>query len=233
MITILSVLPHLLNVNGDAENATVLAQRARWSGLDASVVTSTNSRPDVVVVGSGVDATLPEVASMLRAMSDALRAWLADGTALLAVGTGFELLSERVQVGADEWIDGASILPGRAVAGSGRVTDDLVVDSRFGRLVGFENHERGYLLPQDATALGTVAFGRGNDGTAEGVQSGSAFGTHLTGPVLAKNPALADHLLALVAPAYTAGNERARRADALAKAARNLISARLSLPLED
>lgn len=232
MITVLSVRPDLLNVNGDAENATVLAQRARWSGLEAAVVTRANSRPDVVVVGSGVDATLREVASTLRAMSDDLRLWIADGTALLAVGSGFELLSERVQLGADEWIDGLSILPGRAVSASARVSDDLVVDCPFGRLVGYENHERGYLLPADAAALGTVIFGRGNDGTVEGVANGRAFGTHLTGPVLAKNPALADHLLGLVAPAYSAANERAIRVDAIAKAARNLIATRLSLPIE-
>ena len=232
MITVLSVLPDLLNVNGDAENATVLAQRARWSGLEATVVTSTNSRPDVVVVGSGVDATLREVASTLRAMSDDLRLWIAEGTALLAVGTGFELLSERVQLGADDWIDGLSMLPGRAVTASARVSDDLVVDSPFGRLVGYENHERGYVLPEDAAALGTVTFGRGNDGTVEGVADGSAFGTHLTGPVLAKNPAFADHLLGLVSPAYRSENERATRVDAIAKAARNLIAARLSLALE-
>lgn len=232
MITILSVLPELLNVNGDAENAMVLAQRARWSGLEAEVVTEAHARPDLVVVGSGVDATLRQVASALQAMRDDLRAWLADGTALLAVGTGLELLSERVQLGDDEWIDGLSLLPGRAVPADVRVSDDLVVTTRFGRLIGYENHARNYLLPADAAALGTVVFGRGNDGRSEGASSGNAFGTHLTGPVLAKNPAFADHLLGLVAPDYSAANDRARRVDDIAKAARNLIAARLSLELE-
>jgi hypothetical protein len=232
MIRILSVLPELLNVNGDAENAAVLARRARWAGIDAEVVTESRARPDLVVIGSGVDASLGAVASALHALADDLRSWLADGTALLAVGTGFELLGEGVQVTGGEWIDGLAILPGRAIAMPARVSDDLVVDSRFGRLIGYENHARGYLLPADAGALGTVAFGHGNDGRSEGAVSGNAYGTHLTGPVLAKNPTFADALLTSAAPDYLAGNERARRVDGIAKATRTLIATRLELAVE-
>ena len=36
-LTIVSLLPSLQNTNGDAENAAVLAARARWAGLDARV----------------------------------------------------------------------------------------------------------------------------------------------------------------------------------------------------
>jgi len=37
-LTIVSLLPRLQNTNGDAENAAVLAVRARWAGLEATVV---------------------------------------------------------------------------------------------------------------------------------------------------------------------------------------------------
>lgn len=232
MIRILSVLPELLNVNGDAENAAVLARRARWAGIDAEVVTESRARPDLVVIGSGVDASLGAVASALHALAGDLRSWLSDGTVLLAVGTGFELLSDGVQIADGEWIDGLSILPGHAAPLSERVSDDLVVDSRFGRLIGYENHARGFLLPADAVALGTVVFGHGNDGRSEGAVSGNAWGTHLTGPVLAKNPAFADALLASAAPAYSADNDRARRVDGIAKATRTLIATRLELAVE-
>lgn len=232
MITVLCVMPELLNVNGDAENASVLAQRARWAGFDARVVTETTVRPDLVVVGSGVDATLGQVASGLRLMSNDLRGWLADGSALLAAGTGFELLSAGVQVSAAEWIEGLALFPGHAVSASNRVSDDLVVDTPFGRLIGYENHARGYSLPPDASALGSVMVGRGNDGRSEGASSGAAFGTHLTGPVLAKNPGFADFLLARVLPGYHPDADRTRRVDHIAKAARNQIAARLSLRTE-
>lgn len=232
MITILSVLPELLNVNGDAENATVLAERARWSGIEARVVTESRSRPDLVVVGSGVDSSIPVVASTLQAMAGELRAWLADGTVLLAVGTGFELLGERVQLSSNEWVDGLGVFPGRAVARGTRVSDDLVVDSPFGRLIGYENHARDIVLPAEATPLGAVVFGSGNDGASEGAIEGTAYGTHLTGPVLAKNPRFADALLASVAPGYSADSEKALRVDSIALATRELIAARLDVSVE-
>ena len=237
-LTILSILPDLLNVNGDAENARVLAQRASWSEIGARIVTHATVRPDLVVIGSGVDAMLGVLASALVAQADSLRGWLSDGTAILAVGTGFELLSEGVQLSPEEWLTGIAIFPGRSVHAATRVSDDLVVSSRFGRLVGYENHARDYRLAAgagDAGALGTVLYGRGNGpgGRAEGAAQGTAFGTHLHGPVLAKNPAFAYHLLAIAAgQAYSAGNERAARVDEIARAARNQIAMRLNLGTE-
>ena len=241
-LTILSILPDLLNVNGDAENARVLAQRASWSEIGARIVTHATVRPDLVVIGSGIDAVLGVLASALVAQADSLRGWLSDGTAILAVGTGFELLSEGVQLSPEEWLTGIAIFPGRSVRAATRVSDDLVVSSRFGRLVGYENHARDFLLAADADAgagdagaLGTVLYGRGNgpDGRAEGAAQGTAFGTHLHGPVLAKNPAFADHLLAIAAGhAYSASNERAARVDEIARAARNQIAMRLNLGTE-
>jgi len=66
-------------------------------------------------------------------------------------------------------------------------------------LTGFENHGgRTSLLPDGATvALGTVSAGVGNGGGdgSEGAVRGHVVGTYLHGPVLARNPALADLLL--------------------------------------
>ena len=48
--------------------------------------------------------------------------------------------------------------------------------------------------------LGRVVVGAGNDtgDGSEGAVAGRVVGTYLHGPVLARNPALADHLLASV-----------------------------------
>ncbi len=65
------------------------------------------------------------------------------------------------------------------------------------RTTGFENHRGGTTLGSDATGLGRVDRGVGNgvgDGL-EGAVQGSVIGTYLHGPVLARNPELADHLL--------------------------------------
>ena len=229
-LTIVALLPGLQNTNGDAENAAVLAKRAEWAGLDARVVAvgareELPKRIDALVLGSGSDSSLEVSRAALLTMHDELRTWGTEGVPILAVGTGWELLSWGIERPDGSGIEGLGILPGRAVPSRGRVTGDLVVASpRFGALVGFENHARDY-IGAEGSPLGRVRAGRGNgrDSSQEGVVMGSVIGTHLHGPVLAKNPAFADQLLGLAAKRagldYTPGG-RAAIVDAYAAAAR-------------
>ena len=71
----------------------------------------------------------------------------------------------------------------------------------LGLLSGFENHGAvTELIPGTGTRpVGTVITGVGNkDGTLEGAVTGRVWGTYLHGPVLARNPRLADLLLSWV-----------------------------------
>ncbi len=65
-------------------------------------------------------------------------------------------------------------------------------------VVGFENHAGRTILEQGAAPLGRVVAGFGNDGISgfEGCRLGNAIGTYLHGPLLPRNPWLADWLLA-------------------------------------
>ena len=229
-LTIVTLLPGLQNTNGDAENAAVLARRAGWAGLDARVaaVDSRDDLPDrvdAVVLGSGDDSSLETSRDTLLTMHDELRAWGTAGIPILAIGTGWELLSWGLERADGSSLEGLGILPGRAVPSGGRVTGDLVVaSSRFGPLVGFENHARDY-IGAESSPLGRVRAGGGNGRASgqEGVVMGTVIGTHLHGPVLAKNPAFADHLLGIMAQraslSYVPG-ERAAVVDGYAAAAR-------------
>jgi hypothetical protein len=65
-------------------------------------------------------------------------------------------------------------------------------------LTGFENHASTTSVGPGANVLSAVIRGTGNDGQGgEGAIAGKVIGTYLHGPVLARNPALADGLLAL------------------------------------
>lgn len=201
-LTIISLLPSLQNTNGDAENATVLAARAGWAGLDARVVAVESAadlpgRVDAVVLGSGSDASLEIARERLLGMIDELRRWGTEGVPILAVGTGWELLSWGVERSDGSTVEGLGILAGRGVPRPSRVAGDLVIQMpRIGLLVGFENHARDY-VDAEASPLGRVRAGTGNGRGSgqEGVRMGDVIGTHLHGPVLAKNPRLADAIL--------------------------------------
>ncbi|MDR6907207.1 CobQ-like glutamine amidotransferase family enzyme [Agromyces sp. 3263] len=229
-LNIVSLLPSLMNTNGDAENATVLQRRAEWAGLEACVIAVDSpadlpGRVDAVVIGSGSDASLEAVRSKLLTIHDELRTWGTDGIPILSVGTGWELLSWGIERRDGSTVEGLGILPGRAVPRDGRATGDVVVASpRFGLLVGFENHARDY-VGAEGSPLGRLRSGTGNGRGSgqEGVVMGAVIGTHLHGPVLAKNPEFADHLLASMAERagleYVAG-PAAAVADAYAAVAR-------------
>lgn len=244
-VTIVSLLPELLGNNGDAANARVLAQRARWGGVPASVV-AVNSRADLpervdaVVIGTGTDSDLAAARDGLLTMASEIRQWLTGGVPFLAVGTGWELLSWGIEL-ADATVEGLGIVPGRAVPRAERATGDLVVASKHGRLIGFENHARDY-VGAEGSPLGRVESGVGNGAgnriggsLHEGVMIGEFVGTHLHGPVLARNPGLADHLVKLMLARrgieYVAG-ARSEEVDEIARAARNDIAVRLELAVD-
>jgi CobQ-like glutamine amidotransferase family enzyme len=240
VFTILNVFPELFNVNGDAENAAVLAARSRWAGHSARVhrlalgSAVPEESPSIVVIGSTTDAALPGAIAALADIRPAIAGWVAARIPILAVGTGLELLGASIDLPGGI-IDGLGILPVRAVAAGTRVSDDLMVDSTFGRLVGYENHARDLVLDEHVAPLGSVLYGRGNgaDSGFEGVVAGNVIGTHLHGPVLAKNPTIADHLLTLaIGEGYDARNVAAGRVDDMARAARNVIATRLERELQ-
>ncbi|WP_400998398.1 type 1 glutamine amidotransferase [Agromyces sp. GXQ0307] len=230
-LTIVSLLPSLQNTNGDAENAAVLAARARWAGLDVRVVPveapeDLPERVDAVVLGSGSDSSLERSRQVLLGLHDDLRRWGTEGVPILAVGTGWELLGWGIELPDGGSIEGLGILAGRAVPRDGRVAGDLVVAASggLGLLVGFENHARDY-VGAEASPLGRVRAGSGNGRGSgqEGVRMGDVIGTHLHGPVLAKNPQLADAMLVRAcerAGLEYAPGERAHEVDRYAAAAR-------------
>ncbi|TFC96871.1 MULTISPECIES: cobyric acid synthase [Cryobacterium] len=238
-LTIVSLLPELLGTNGDAANARVLAQRSRWAGIEAEVidVRSATDLPeyvDAVVIGSGSDSDLISARDILAPMTTNLREWTTAGVPILAVGTGWELLSWGIELADGTAIEGLGVVAGRATPMPERATDDIVVDSRHGRLVGFENHARNY-VGAEASPLGQVRTGTGNGAGTEGLVMGTLIGTHLHGPVLARNPGLADHLLrsALVRTGQMyAPGVRTQAADDIAQAARNQVAVRLGLSAE-
>jgi CobQ-like glutamine amidotransferase family enzyme len=235
VLRIVSLLPRLLDTNGDAANARILAQRARWAGIQAEVVPvhSIADLPadvDLVVIGSGTDADLSATRDELLPLADAVRSWLDGGVPILAVGTGWELLSDGLDLAGGHTVAGLGLVAGRASALAARATDDIVVDTEDARLIGFENHARGYTGA--ARPLGRVQSGTGNGDGTEGTVDGAFIGTHLHGPVLARNPRLADLMLgAAYAMRGLAPSASAHTAsvDDIATAARSQVAARLGL----
>jgi CobQ-like glutamine amidotransferase family enzyme len=200
------VFPDLLGTYGDAGNAEVLRQRLRWRGIAAEIVPITGAVPgelDLYVLGGGEDAAQVLAARRLR-RSGGLRRAAARGVPILAVCAGFQILGERFAAGeipAQAGLGLVDVTTGRC---SRRAVGEVVAAPDPALLccplTGFENHLGATTLGPDAAPLGRVERGVGNgvgDGV-EGAVQGRVVATYLHGPVLARNPELADLLLGWV-----------------------------------
>ena len=225
--TVALVYPDLLGTYGDAGNATVLSQRLRWRGYGAEVVTVAADQAvpescELYVVGGGEDLPQALAASKL-AESRALHRAAASGAVVLAVCAGLQILGESFPGADGEPVPGLGLLPCVSrVSSRPRAVGEILVRAAgrwadLGLLTGFENHGAVTQLSPGAEPVGTVCAGVGNeDGTYEGVVSGRVWGTYLHGPVLARNPRLADLLLSWVVgdlPPLEAGEAEALHAE--------------------
>ena len=95
-------------------------------------------------------------------------------------------------------------------------------------LVGFENHAGQTLLGPGCEPLARVVSGHGNDGASgyEGARSGSVLGTYVHGPLLPKNPWLADWLIGRALERRHGGVELAPLDDRVELAAADAAAAR-------
>jgi lipid II isoglutaminyl synthase (glutamine-hydrolysing) len=126
------------------------------------------------------------------------------GAAVFAVCAGYQIIGKSFTVGADdEVIEGLGLLDVTTTRGPVRAVGEILSRWEDGEgdeqwLTGFENHGGYTRLGPQARPLAKVEIGIGNadDGT-EGAVAGTVIGTYPHGPVLARNPALADHVLAL------------------------------------
>ena len=207
-IVVAHLYPDYLNIYADRGNLAVLTGRAQRRGIDLDVrdVGLGDDLPadaDFVYIGGGQDREQALIAPDLAARAAALFDAVAGHAVVLAVCGGYQLLGRyyRDQSGTQQ--PGAGVFPVHTVAGDRRLIGDVLIECELDpgdrqTVVGFENHAGRTILGKEAVPLGRVVAGFGNDGTSgfEGCRLGNAIGTYLHGPLLPRNPSLADWLLA-------------------------------------
>jgi CobQ-like glutamine amidotransferase family enzyme len=206
--------PLLMNVYGDRGNIICLQRRARLRNIELDVTpleTGDTFEPgdfDIIFMGGAQDRDQRLVGEdLLLTKAAALCEAVEAGTVFLGVCGGYQLAG-RFYRGLDgEELQGAGVFdlytvhPGPKAK---RLIGNLAAEwdeapGKRGTLAGFENHGGRTILGPKAEPLAKVIHGFGNDGESgyEGARYKNAFGCYLHGPVLPKNPALADRLLSL------------------------------------
>ena len=196
--------PDLLNSYGDTGNATLLAHRAKEHGIDAEihhVSLSDTFDPDlydIVLMGGGQFHEQSIVAEDLRKDKGAmLKEYVHAGKVALLICGAYQLAGEYYVDDRGGREDGLGILPVYSEPGLERMVGDIVIKDADGTIyTGFENH-LGKTYIGDLEPLGKVVSGFGNNGEDgyEGCRFKNTIGTYLHGPLLSKNPELADWLI--------------------------------------
>jgi CobQ-like glutamine amidotransferase family enzyme len=246
-VVIVHLMPDLLNLYGDGGNVRILEQRLRWRGIPVEVRAvhygeeAHLSDTDLVFMGGGPDREQKLASEQLLAMRDEIASYVEEDGALLAICGGYQILGKQWLWG-DELVEGLNIIDmetRRPGTSANRLVDNMVLETPLAEnlVVGYENHAGRTYLGEGVEGFGRVvsACGCGNndDDHLEGARYRNVLGTYAHGPLLSKNPEIADWLLAraLERHAYRTGGQvwaLAPLNDAEELAANELMVKRLS-----
>lgn len=208
-ITIGWLYPELMSIYGDRGNIITLSRRCEWRGIDVEIkrLGIENSatdfqKADMLFMGGSQDRQQTIVAADLEKKKKVLLEHIESGTPGLYICGGFQFLGKYYKEADETIIDQLGVLdvytenPGgeRLIGNIAIEVTGLSLKTTF---VGFENHGGRTRLGKEVKPLGKVLKGFGSnaeDGT-EGAVYKNSIGTYFHGPILPKNPELADWLI--------------------------------------
>lgn len=209
-IRILYLYPDILDLYGDIGNIKVLKYRLEKRGITASIDTYSIddkapnfSSYDIVVSGGGADNEQKILSEDLIKYKDQIREAIENGVFFLLICGSYQLFGKYYK-----GVDG-NIIPGLEIFDyyteattedrSKRCIGNIVIETMLGdkqsKIIGFENHGGqtfGVVEP-----FGSVLVGNGNKfgDLTEGFRMENVIATYLHGPLLSKNPELADYII--------------------------------------
>ena len=207
-LKIIHFYPDLMSLYGSYANVAVLKRHLEQMGNTVTVETIQPGAaeaglidPDFIFMGAGTErAQKAALADFIRYES-AVKAAAEDGIAMLFAGTSMELLGKSITDDAGKEYDGIALDGFTTVQGKKRFVEDVYgsTDLYPEPVVGFIN-KCSTISDVKTPLLTSVQLGYGNEGlkTPEGFRYKNVMGSHLTGPILVKNPRLLDAVVAAI-----------------------------------
>ncbi len=193
-----------MNLYGDYANINALCRILETNHINYTLEKKTLgdtlnfSEYDFIYMGSGSEENQKFALSHLSDYSKELAAYIEEGKIALFTGNSFEMLGESISSFLGEF-SGLGIFSFNVTEqNKTRNTADSIVKFQGQSLVGFIN--KCSELNGIKTPLFKVEMGLANNPQekVEGILHKNFFGTHLTGPILVKNPNFLKHLAELL-----------------------------------
>ncbi len=198
----------IMDLYGDKGNMMTLEKRCELRGIDFTLETcgigeeKDLSSFDLVFLGGGADKEQISLIPDLLERKSNIQAALDSKTFFLLICGGYQLFGQYYIAADGQKIDGLGFYSYYTDTGKegsrciGNIIIDATLDNLHTKIVGFENHGGQTLHVEHP--LGSVLHGYGNsfDAGYEGYYNGQVLGTYLHGPLLPKNPDVADFVIA-------------------------------------
>ncbi len=208
-LRILHMYPEMLNLYGDNGNVEVLKYRCERRGIELEVSAhnlgdkgTDFTEYDIIYLGGGADLEQQLLADDLLGLKDNIKAAYDNGTYFLMICGGYQLMGQYYKDSNGEKIPGLGLFDYYTVASTdkrcrciGNIVIEADLDGQKYKVVGFENH--GGQTNNVTSPFGKVLKGNGNcfESKTEGYCEKNVTATYLHGPLLSKNPRLADHII--------------------------------------
>lgn len=202
--------PDLMSTYGDRGNIIVLQKRCQWRGIEVQVTRVTLETPvkslrecNVIFMGGAQDRQQKLAGEdFLRRKGPIVKEMLEKGIPALFVCAAYQFVGHYYKPYKGEKIPGAGIFDlytehpgdqGRRLIGN--VVAKIIETDEI--IVGFENHGGRTYLGSKMKPFARIIRGFGNNGEDgyEGARYKNAIGSYFHGPLLPKNPEIADWLI--------------------------------------
>ena len=203
-LSILHLYPDVMSLYGEYANIAVLRRHLEALGVTVAVRRllcddePSFADADLIYMGGGTERTQKYILELLRGQGAALRAAAEAGALVLFTGSAMETLGQSVTDAAGVVHPALGLADFTTTETEKRSPGDVIAltDIVDTPVVGFMNK---CSLTSGVTSplFGRLLLGFGNDEKlgAEGWRDGNILATHITGPVLVKNPALLDWVI--------------------------------------
>lgn len=205
MIRIAHLYPDMLNLYGDRGNIIALTERMKARGIDVRTDAVAMGKSfnadnyDILFIGGGQDFEQDVLLDDLKRGKDTeINKAIHNGTVMLAICGGYQMLGKYYKTYDGKMLEYMGALDFYTEGKEERMIGNYAYKTKEGiEVVGFENHSGRTYLGKSVEPLGKMIKGFGNNGEdgTEGVRFKNTFGTYSHGPVLPKNPQLADLLI--------------------------------------
>ncbi|MBI3429663.1 MAG: glutamine amidotransferase [Actinobacteria bacterium] len=203
-LTIVHLLPELLGTYGDRGNVDILSWRLKERGIAHDVLTigvndEVPTFADIYLLGGGEDDAQIAAMEILK-RKDGIKRALENGAHIFAVCAGFQILGESFPASGGRKIPGLGLIAVETISAAQRSVGEVISEPTIpiATLTGFENHGGQTRFLEELQPLGHVRHGVGNgaNSNVEGLVTEQIIATYMHGPALARNPELADWVLA-------------------------------------